>query len=330
MLPARLIRALGEWGGESMDVIIAGAFGILGALLGGLVGGWFTRRSAQQQVEAVAAQTQGSVHERLYNQNSALHTIFAEYPDIRPYFYDRQRIDPSADAVHNNRVRVVAEMYAGFLELIAVHLPQLPNEVRTEWRAFIWDAYRLSPALRHCLKEHHSWYSSVLYNLLPTLRPMTTDDLDAVMDIMRDAYAPQFFEEREVLANKLTLFPPGCWVCMVGTDVIAYLFSHPSMFNDPPALNSKMNRFPDSANCYYIHDLAIRRKYQGQVIGHLLAEKASEIAGSQNVSLMALVSVQQSQSFWAKQGFVTTSVSREVRDKLRAYSEDANYMSRNI
>ena len=239
-----------------------------------------------------------------------------------------------------DRIRIVAEMYVGFLELIALQLDQLPDTVRAEYKKFILDAYRLSPAIRQCLKEHDSWYSQVLHTIIteakmekleekhikPLLRPMSVHDLDALMEIQHDAYEQRFHEDRSFFVNKLNLFPSGCWVCTIHDVVVAYLFSFPIEYSNPPALNREMERLPKASDCYYVHDLAVRRAYQGIHIGKLLAEKVRELASKGGYHQMALIAVQRSQPFWMKHAFVIAPESQQITYKLLSYGEDACYM----
>ena len=163
-----------------------------------------------------------------------------------------------------------------------------------------------------------------------TLRLMSEADQPAIMAIQQDAYEPRFQEDWDKLLDKLQLHPAGCWVCSVGDEVVAYLFSHPSGYSSPPALNRGMEKLPDSPDCYYIHDLSMLKARQGQGIGRLLGAKAVELAIADRFPQMALIAVQRSEDFWSKLGFRPAEVSPEIAAKLRTYSEDAIYMRRGL
>lgn len=122
-----------------------------------------TRRLA----ESSGAQTSGSAHERIYNQNHAVLTVMATYPATRPFFYNETPLSACSSQEDRDRVLMIAEMYAGLLEQIALHLPGLPGTVRGQWQLFICDAYRLSPAIQHYFRYFGQWYSPVLVGLLP-------------------------------------------------------------------------------------------------------------------------------------------------------------------
>lgn len=164
----------------------------------------------------------------------------------------------------------------------------------------------------------------------PVLRLMTEDNQSALMAVQHDAYKPYLSESWDVFLNKLRLYPDGCWICTVGDNLVAYLFSHPSEYANPPALNREIGNLPERPDCVYIHDLAILKAYHGKRIGQLLCAKAVEIAMTENFPQMALTAVQQSQSFWAKNGFSPAELSSELALKLHTYGKDAIYMSRKL
>lgn len=164
----------------------------------------------------------------------------------------------------------------------------------------------------------------------PVLRPMSLTDQAMVMVIQADAYEPQFHEKWEVLLDKLRLYPAGCWICTIGNETAGYLFSHPSLFDSPPALNIDLETLPDRPDCYYIHDLAIRKSHQRCGIGRIFCSKALELARDVGFPQMALIAVAGSGAFWSTQDFRQAEVSAEIANKLRTYGESAIYMRRNI
>lgn len=306
-----------------------------------------TRKELERQANALAAQNRGSTHERLYSENHVLLECFVNNPEIRPFFYENRPFEQCVDQAQRWQVLLIAEMYACFLELIALHLPELPITVRLEWRTFIQGAYQMSPALRNCIREHHTWYSQVLHDIIgeipeatvtrlletdmkPSLRLMTEFDLDALMDIQPEVYEKFFYEERNVLLNKLRLYSAGCWVCIVGSKVAGYLFSFPGEYSNPPALNSELDKLPESPNCYFVHDLAVRKAHQRNHIGSLLANKAIEIALEGRFQDISLIAVQQSSSFWSRHGFEAGNMSLELATKLSTYGKDATYMHKSL
>jgi hypothetical protein len=164
-------------------------------------------------------------------------------------------------------------------------------------------------------------------NTKAIFREMIPDDLDMVLEVQHDAYEPQFYEQRRVLANKLELFSTGCWVCHIGRDMAGYLFSHPCLFNDPPLLDIKIEQLPSVPDCYFVHDLAIKRKFQSQGIGKLFARMVCELSTKFEFLRMSLMAVQGSHLFWAKMGFSIVPTSPAIADRLLTYGKDARFMA---
>ena len=304
-----------------------------------------TREELKRQADELAAQNRGATHERLYNENHVLLECLANNPTVRPFFYENRPFEQCTDHRQRWQVLLITEMYTCFMELIALSLPELPDDVREEWRRFIQGVYKMSGVVRNCLREHYGWYSPTLHKILsdipevelarlaaldlkPMIRLMTEDDLDAVMNMQPDVYEEDFYEDREILLNKLELYPKGCWVCTVGNQVAGYLFALPIEYKNPPAINTEIDKLSSSPDCYYIHDLAVHKAHRGKRIASLLMQKAIKYAQRNRFRQMTLIAVQNSESFWIKQGFKSVNVSKEHLSKLQTYGESALYMKR--
>jgi ribosomal protein S18 acetylase RimI-like enzyme len=156
------------------------------------------------------------------------------------------------------------------------------------------------------------------------IRPMTEDDLDAVMVIQSSAYYQFFQEERFVFEDRLHNFPDGCWIAEVDGCSAGYLFSHPCQLNAPPKLNSAIENLPEKPDCYFIHDVAVKPEFRSMGIGRSLADKAKQLAIEHNFKDMALISVQNSEKFWNNMGFKqVTSLSKEMAEKLESYKTES-------
>jgi len=160
------------------------------------------------------------------------------------------------------------------------------------------------------------------------IRPMTRNDLDAVMLVQREAYASHLWEEQKTFANRLEHFPNGCWVAEANGEIGAYILSHPIMSGVPPVLNTSI-AIPDHPDCYYIHDLAVRLSQRGHGLSRSLIDKACALAISLGLFRIELVAVQRSCDFWSKNGFTAVSVP-SLAGKLETYSKDARYMARRL
>ncbi|WEK52715.1 MAG: GNAT family N-acetyltransferase [Candidatus Kaistia colombiensis] len=155
---------------------------------------------------------------------------------------------------------------------------------------------------------------------------MRKDDLAAVAAIADRVHAA-YPEDPEVFAERLRLWPRGCWVFEKDGALIAYVLSHPALAFAPPSLNTLLGALPDCPTTYYIHDLALLPETRGQgagsVIVGILLEGAAQ-AGCPNVSLVA---VNESAGFWTRHGFATVS-DPALDAKLRSYDDDARFMVR--
>jgi predicted N-acetyltransferase YhbS len=74
------------------------------------------------------------------------------------------------------------------------------------------------------------------------------------------------------------------------------------------ALQSPLDRIPEAADTFYIHDLAVAARCRGRGIGRLLATRLLDVAAARGLARSELVSVQGSAPFWERFGF------RRVRD----------------
>jgi hypothetical protein len=141
--------------------------GVLGAVLGALASGYFALRAARLQVDVVLQQVRGSVHDRLYETNRSLLEYLGTHAKLRPYFYDNKPLSDCTDDAERSQIMLIAEMYAGLLQLAALYLPDLPDSLRNQWKGWIVDTYKLSPAVQHYFSEFGRWHSPVLLDMLP-------------------------------------------------------------------------------------------------------------------------------------------------------------------
>jgi hypothetical protein len=152
-----------------VDSTLLGAIaGIIGGIIGAVVGGFFALRAAKQQIKVMVSQTQGSVHERLYNQNLELTRFFAEHPKLRPYFYENKELSKTETAEEKSQILSAADMVAGFLELVTLQMPEISEDIRLRWRNYIIDQYKSSSVLREHFNTYAHWYADEILSLLPS------------------------------------------------------------------------------------------------------------------------------------------------------------------
>jgi GNAT superfamily N-acetyltransferase len=139
-------------------------------------------------------------------------------------------------------------------------------------------------------------------------RPMRADDLTAVCAIS-DAVHGAYTEDRSVYAERLALYPDGCFVLDGADGVLGYLISHPWHRNSPPALNVCLEEIPADAESYYLHDIALLPSARGtgagaEALKHVVTH--AKAAGFGDVTLMA---VNGADRYWAARGFEAAEMS---------------------
>jgi GNAT superfamily N-acetyltransferase len=131
-------------------------------------------------------------------------------------------------------------------------------------------------------------------------RPMTGADLRDVERIA-DAVHADLPESAAVLAERLTLFPPGCWVTSGG-----YLIAHPARFGAPPPLDTLLGRLSPEADVLHLHDVALLPERQGQGLGGEAMRLALDVAARRRLRGVTLVAVHGTAGYWRKFGFATS------------------------
>jgi GNAT superfamily N-acetyltransferase len=163
---------------------------------------------------------------------------------------------------------------------------------------------------------HASW--------IPML-PKHLDDVVAVADLVHQDYP----EEREIFAERLALFPEGCFVARDSGPagaVVGYALSHPGIIMQPPPLNCLLGTLPTVPDCLYLHDVALLRTAQGLGLGRSLVRRLSQLAKARAMGPLALTAVNSSVRYWHGHGFDIIEPTPALAEKLRSYSDDAAYM----
>lgn len=113
---------------------------------------------------------------------------------------------------------------------------------------------------------------------------------------------PDFPEDDAVLAERLSLYPPGCFALDGADGLDGYLLSHPWRLGHPPKLNRRLGALPTAPDTFYLHDLALHPCCRatgaaGSLLRTLLADR--------EWPTHSLVAVNGSASFWRHFGFVS-------------------------
>lgn len=131
---------------------------------------------------------------------------------------------------------------------------------------------------------------------------MIAADLPTVAQISAIVHG-RYAEPETVYAERLALWPTGCFVWQQGEDIAGLLVAHPWHRASSPALGELLGAIPPDADSFYLHDIALLPETRGHGAGSaataLVLEGARE-AGFRDVTLVA---VNGAESYWANQGF---------------------------
>ena len=157
-------------------------------------------------------------------------------------------------------------------------------------------------------------------------RPMTVADLPAVAAIS-DAVHGRYSEPREVYAERLALYPGGCFV-LTGAGVPAgYLIAHPWHRGAPPRLNALLGAIPADADTFYLHDIALLPETRGSGAGRKAVDLTIAAARATGFGEITLMAVGGADSFWAAQNFAIVDAAPDI---LASYGPEARLMRRTI
>lgn len=130
-----------------------------------------------------------------------------------------------------------------------------------------------------------------------------------------------------ILWERFKLFNIGCHVLEDGKDIVGYLVSHPILSDDPPALNTLLDRLPDPADAYYFHDLALLPEYRKKGLAIPMMEWMLAKSVDMGYDAAYLTSVNKNCNYWSRYGFATVDDS-DIDAKLISYGSEAQYMRR--
>ncbi|ORY19907.1 hypothetical protein BCR34DRAFT_471509 [Clohesyomyces aquaticus] len=159
-------------------------------------------------------------------------------------------------------------------------------------------------------------------------RSLSLDDIPSLISVADEIHA-DLPEDHEVFAERVKLFPEGCFALVDAKDdgLCGYAISHPIRRRHPPILNSLLGEIVPDADQYYIHDLAILPKAQGNGLAQECVQKLFDVA--KKFPTTSLVSVYGTSSFWSRFGFLPPQdFDHTLEKKLLHYGDDATYLER--
>jgi len=158
-----------------------------------------------------------------------------------------------------------------------------------------------------------------------TLNPADLPDLDL---IQTHCYSASMLESAAVFAGRLRAAPDWIWGIQDGDGLCAYLFTYPARQGHLSPLNGDFHPAPDG-DTLYLHDLAIHPRARGLGLAQRLIRHAWARARTAGLRHSALISVQDSERFWAAHGYRTrTDLDDRQRACLAGYEQPARYMTR--
>lgn len=155
-------------------------------------------------------------------------------------------------------------------------------------------------------------------------RPMGAGDIAAVAAIS-DTVHGRYTERPAVYAERLLLYPAGCWLLEEEGAALGYLVGHPWRDGQVPALDAFVGAIPANADVYYLHDLALLPQARGTgaaVDAVRLSVNQARIAGFARIALTA---VNGADAFWRRHGFAPA-----LSSSAAAYGETSIFMVRPV
>ena len=154
---------------------------------------------------------------------------------------------------------------------------------------------------------------------------MTADDLAAVRDIAASIH-PTLPERIEVFAEKLRLFPRGCFVLESVGGVAGYALAHPWRLRAIPPLDAFLTQISAAADCLYLHDAAVLPAARGKGAAPRLVALLRALAAEAGLPRLALVSVYGTSVLWNRLGFAAVE-DTGLAKALAFYGDGATYMA---
>ena len=126
----------------------------------------------------------------------------------------------------------------------------------------------------------------------------------AISDRVHGAYT----EQPAIYAERLRLYPTGCFLLQGDSGALGYLVTHPWAGDRPPALDQLIGALPDAPDRYYLHDLALLPEARGTGAAAAAVDLTVAQARAAGFDRIALTAVNGADAFWRRQGFVEATI----------------------
>lgn len=163
------------------------------------------------------------------------------------------------------------------------------------------------------------------------IRNLELKDIDQILSIQKEAYQDHLIEDKNAFLDKIVKYHDFCIGVFFEGCLLAYLCSVPCDDLSLPTFNDPSIKVCDNPTFLYIHDLAVSKKARGKNLSQILLDDLSVKAQQNNLSLLKLISVQNTSSFWEKHDFVRlVQFNPIVSQKLLSFGDDAVMMVKTI
>ena len=157
---------------------------------------------------------------------------------------------------------------------------------------------------------------------------MLPSDLPEVDSIAAEVH-PAHPEEIAVPAERLRLYPSGCFVLDGAGTILGYAVSHPWRAGDPPSLNTLIGAIPSPPETYYLHDVALLPAVRGSGYSHDIVRRLVAEATNAGQTTISLVAIRNSVPIWKRHGFEAIHDPARA-EKLKSYGAGATLMVKDL
>lgn len=163
-----------------------------------------------------------------------------------------------------------------------------------------------------------------------TVCALAPQHLPGLLAVQQACYGAALIEGAQVFARRLAS-PANCSLVLEDAgQVVAYLAAYESVRHKVTPLQGDFEAVaaPDTL---YLHDMAVLPQCAGRGLAQALLAPLYARAATRGLQRAALVSVQGSQGYWARQGYAVRSLHCAVqRQHLASYGDGAAYMQQRL
>ncbi|MEH3021181.1 MAG: GNAT family N-acetyltransferase [Pseudomonas oryzihabitans] len=166
---------------------------------------------------------------------------------------------------------------------------------------------------------------------MPSIRPLRPADIPAVLDLQAANYPAELLEDHAFYANRLALAPEHCWAAADAEGRLrGYLIGYPWDDGLPPVLGARLERLPERASTWFLHDCAVHPDAQGQGVAGRLYRHAQGQARRARLPQGRLVSLPGAIGYWQRHLYRPVPADAALTAKLAGYGAGACLMQRSL